>query len=188
MIPRVSMSTATRSSERVMMWKCGGEWSRKYISIRQRSKRLTVGMRYYSAMRAPLQARHTGRQRYPNKKFHTPGWRGSLSRGSGLPLARATLLLTWQACRAHLDTACILLGISRPAAEIIAGFALTEIDRIADRRFRHLHPRWQDRPDLWRSILAASESSSGTALRKTDLQALALVAGELMPFRAPREA
>lgn len=119
-------------------------------------------------------------RRYPNKRFHTAGWRGCLSRRSGLPLARATLLLAWQGCRANLEEACILLGMSRPAAEVIARLQLTEIDRIADRRFRHLRPRWQDRPDYWRSLLAASESSNTAASRRTDLHALALVTGELM--------
>lgn len=119
-------------------------------------------------------------RRYPEKKFRSSGWRGALPRRSGLPLARATLLLAWQGCRAHIETACILFGMSRPAAEVIAGLHLTELDRIADRRFRHLHPRWQDRPDLWRSLLAAAESSSSTPIRRTDLHALALVAAELM--------
>lgn len=121
--------------------------------------------------------------RYPEKKFRTSAWRGSLPRRSGLPLARATLLLAWQGCRAHLETACILFGMSRAAAEVIVGLQLTEIDRIADRRFRHLCPRWQDRPEVWRSLLAASESSSATPLRRTDLYALALVTAELMPLR-----
>lgn len=120
-------------------------------------------------------------RRYPRKKFHTAGWRGSFLRRPGLPLARATLLLAWQGCRAHLETACILFGMSRAAAEVIASLQLTEIDRIADRRFRHLHPRWQDRTDLWRSLLGASQSSSATLSRRTDLHSLALVAGELMP-------
>jgi hypothetical protein len=73
--------------------------------------------------------------------------------------------------------------MSRPTAEIIAQLQLTEIDRIAERRFRHLQPRWQDRPNVWRSLLAAAESSSIAALRRADLHALDLVAGELMPVR-----
>lgn len=122
-------------------------------------------------------------RRYPDKKFRTSSWRGSLPRRSGLPLARATLLLAWQGCRAHLETACILFGMSRAAAEVIIELQLTEIDRIADRRFRHLHPRWQDRPDVWRLLLAAAESPSAASLRRTDIHALALVAAELMPLR-----
>lgn len=118
--------------------------------------------------------------KYPNKKFHTVGWRGALPRRSALPLARATLLLAWQGCRTQVEAACILFGMTRLTAELIAGLHLTEIDRIADRRFRLLHPRWRDRPDVWRSLLTAAESSNAAALRRTDLHALQLVAAELM--------
>lgn len=121
--------------------------------------------------------------KYPSKKFHTASWRGALPRRFALPLARATLLLAWQGCRAQIETACILFGMNRPTAELIAGFHLTEIAGIADRRFRHLHPRWQDRPEVWRLLLAAAESSSAIALGRADLHALQLVAAELMQHR-----
>jgi hypothetical protein len=121
--------------------------------------------------------------RYPQRQIHVVTWRGAFPRRSGLPLARATLLLAWQGCRADKDTACVLFGMARPVAGLIAGLQLTEIDGIADRRFRHLHPRWHDRPDLWRSLLTTSESPNPAALRRTELQALQLVAGDLIPSR-----
>lgn len=122
-------------------------------------------------------------RRYPQRQFHMATWRGAFPRRSGLPLARATLLLAWQGCRANIDSACVLFGMARAAAELIAGLQLTEIDEIVDRRFRYLHPRWHDRPDLWRALLTAAESPAPSALRRAELQALQLIAGELIPSK-----
>lgn len=118
--------------------------------------------------------------RYPDKKFRTPSGRGSFPRRSGLSLARAALFLAREGCRANLDTARVLFGMARPVADLIAGLELTEVDRIAERRFRHLHPRWPDQPDVWRSLLTASDSQAAIALRRTDLEGLQLIAGELI--------
>lgn len=119
-------------------------------------------------------------RRYPDKQFRTPSRRGSFPRRSGLPLARATLFLAREGCRANLDTARVLFGMARPVADLIAGLQLTDVDRIVERRFRHLHPRWHDQPDIWRALLTASDSPATTALRGTDLQGLQLIAGELI--------
>src|ERR1700719_2318979 len=58
----VSIKNTAASLLRVITWKCGGGWSPKYISIRQRLNRLTVGMVHYSANYALVQPVHCGTQ------------------------------------------------------------------------------------------------------------------------------
>src|SRR5260221_8568870 len=54
----VSIKNTAASSLRVITWKCGGGWSPKYISIRQRLNRLTVGTVHHSARYALVQDVH----------------------------------------------------------------------------------------------------------------------------------
>ena len=99
-------------------------------------------------------------------------------------LARATLVLAWHSVRADRTAAGVLLGISSPVTEIIAGLTLEELDWIAERRFRALRPRWEDRPALWRKLLLSAESSDFRKERESNLLALKLLAGELLASEA----
>src|ERR1700721_2970143 len=58
----VSIKNTAASALRVITWKCGGGWSPKYISIRQRLNCLTVGIVHYSARYALVQPVHHGKQ------------------------------------------------------------------------------------------------------------------------------
>jgi hypothetical protein len=115
----------------------------------------------------------------PEKHWRTPAWRGSFPRRSAIPLTRATLMLAWYGIQADMSTACVLLGMTRTVAELIAAVPLSEIDRIADRGFRYLQPRWQDHPALWRELLTLSASSPGGPSR-IDLHGLQLLTAELL--------
>lgn len=95
-------------------------------------------------------------------------------------LARATLVLAWHSVRADRTAAGALLGVSCAVAEIIAGLSLEELDLIAERRFRSLRPRWEDRPALWRKLLLSVESSDYRREREFNLLSLKLVIGELL--------
>lgn len=99
-------------------------------------------------------------------------------RRTAIPLARATLMLAWYAIKEDLDTATVLLGLSRPASEVIGGLQLSELDRIAERRFRHVLPRWHDQPDYWCELLEAARSGAEAALRRCDIRGLQMIIGE----------
>ena len=115
----------------------------------------------------------------PTRPAPAPNWRGSFPRGPAVQLARATIMLAWHSLRTHRNAAC-LLGMTPPVAEVIAGLSLTDIDRIVDRRFRHLRPRWEDRPAVWRQLLRAAQSPDIRQTREVNLRGLQLLAGDLL--------
>jgi hypothetical protein len=108
---------------------------------------------------------------------------GGLPARSGVPLARATLMMAWNAVRADAETACILLGMHRKVAEVFLSMQLGHIEQIATREFRSVRPRWADRPRIWRSLLECAASEKATLLRDFDLHALQLIAGESLEIR-----
>jgi hypothetical protein len=88
-------------------------------------------------------------------------------------------MLTWHALRADEQTS-YLLGVTPAVAAVIAGLALTEIDRIAERWFGYLRPRWEDRPAVWRQLLQSSQPPDLRRARESSLRGLQLIVGELL--------
>lgn len=123
----------------------------------------------------------TAVRQFPEKQFRGTAWRNSFPRRSAIPLTRATLMLAWQLIRTDVESACVLLGITEEVANIIASLQLTELDRIADRRHKHLEPRWADRPAVWRSLLLAALTSEPAAMQRVDAYGLQLLTGDLAP-------
>jgi hypothetical protein len=99
-------------------------------------------------------------------------------RRTAVPLARATLMLAWHAIQEDIDTATVLLGMHREVAKVIASLQLSEIDSIAERRFRHVLPRWHDQPDYWAELFEAARSGTPAALRRCDVRGLQMIVGE----------
>jgi hypothetical protein len=116
----------------------------------------------------------------PSDEVRTPLWRGTFSRPSAIQLARATLIMAWNTLRTDRPAAQFVLGVSPLVADIITNLKLDEIDRIAQTRFRHVRPRWDDRPAVWRTLLLAARSADDKAMNEFDVHAIQLVAGELM--------
>lgn len=121
----------------------------------------------------------TAVRRFPEKQFRGTAWRNPLPRRSAIPLTRATLMLAWQVIRT--EKTCIVLGIADKVAGIIGDLQLTELDRIADRRHRHLEPRWADRPAVWHSLLSAASVPESAAMKRVDAYGLQLLTGDLIP-------
>lgn len=123
----------------------------------------------------------TAVRKFPEKPFRGTAWRNPFPRRSAIPLTRATLMLAWQAIRTAREKACIVLGIAEKVAEMIGDLQLTELDRIADRRHRHLEPRWADRPAVWHSLLSAASVPDSAAMKRVDAYGLQLLTGDLIP-------
>jgi hypothetical protein len=123
---------------------------------------------------------HTAHHR-PLQQMRTPLWRGCFPRPTGIQLARATLLLAWNSLRADPVTARILLGMAPGVSDVIAGLRFDEIDRIAQKHFRHVRPRWDDRPAVWRRLLLAAQGDDEKLMGEFNLQGIQLLVGELLP-------
>jgi hypothetical protein len=120
---------------------------------------------------------------HPGQQLKTPLWRGSFPRGSAIQLAHATLMLAWNSLRSDPATARVLLGMSQSVSNLIAGLKFEEIERIAHKRFRHVRPRWDDRPVVWRRLLLAAQSDDAKLLGAVNLHAVQLLTGELLVCR-----
>jgi hypothetical protein len=117
---------------------------------------------------------------YPTRSEHLSPDRPSFPRPAALQLARSTLTLAWHSVRADRDAAGVMLGMHSAVSSLIASLSLTEIDRIVERRFRHVRPRWDDRPSVWLQLLRASQSENIRQARDFNVRGLQLIAGALM--------
>ena len=57
---------------------------------------------------------------------------------------------------------------------------MTDIERIVERRFRYIQPRWEDRPAIWQRLIQAASSPDIRLTREFTLRALQLLAGDLL--------
>jgi hypothetical protein len=112
--------------------------------------------------------------------MRSPPWHGSFPRLSGAHLVRATLILAWNGMRTDPATACVLFGMVPAVAKIIAALRFDDIDRIAQKHFGHVRPRWDDRPAVWRRLLLAAQADEEKAMGDFNLHGLQLLAGELL--------
>lgn len=118
--------------------------------------------------------------RYPEQPFRGTAWRPPFARRSAIGLTRATLMAAWQAIHSDPDAACILLAMDRAVAEVISHLPITTLDRISDRRHRHLQARWADRPAIWRGLLQAAEHGDHGRSYVVDVHGLQLLTSDLL--------
>jgi hypothetical protein len=116
----------------------------------------------------------------PSQQIRTPSWRGSFPRGPAIQLGHATLMLAWGSLKVDVTTTRLLLGIAQPVADLILGLRFDELDRIARQRYRHVRPRWDDRPAIWRRLLIAAQTCDQRLMGACNLYALQLLAGKLL--------
>lgn len=105
---------------------------------------------------------------------------GTFPRAAAIQLARAILILAWYGVRTDRYGANLLLGMSTAVSDIIAGLSLADIDRIAERQFCYVRPRWEDRPDLWLRLLSASQTPDIRRARDINLRGLQLIVGAVV--------
>jgi hypothetical protein len=106
--------------------------------------------------------------------------RGIFPRRGAVQLARDILILAWYGVRADCHGARLLLGLSTAVSAIIANLSLTDINRIAERQFRYVRPRWEDRPDLWLNLLSSSQTPDIRRARDVNLRGLQLIVGAIV--------
>ena len=90
----------------------------------------------------------------------------------------------------HLEVANVLLQTERRGRiatgdvatrlELIAQLPITEIWPLAERYFRYVRPRWEDRPAVWRRLLLSAQSKDIRRARAFSLYGIQLLTAELM--------
>ena len=93
-------------------------------------------------------------------------------RQSGIALARATLTLAWNGVQADRTAASVVPGMDSEVAALISSMPLTSIDRFAARHFRRVRPRWADRIEFWRQLLAICEAGARASAHDLDVRGL----------------
>jgi hypothetical protein len=105
--------------------------------------------------------------------------RGGWSSATATQLTRLTLVTAWHTLRANSDAAC-LFGMTRDVAELISALSLTKIESLVRQLHRHLRPRWEDQPTVWRHLLLAAQAEDMRAQRALCLRSLQLLAGNTL--------
>jgi hypothetical protein len=93
----------------------------------------------------------------PAKAFPPPPtWTTALPRLNSLKLARPALVLAWHLARTDRESCLIAMGMSAAVIDVVRLLQLQQIEAIAEQQCTRLRPRWEDRPALWRQLLATA--------------------------------
>lgn len=122
----------------------------------------------------------------PEREVRNGAGCGAFPRQSGIALARATMMLAWNAVQTDRTIAAVVLGIDSEVATLISGMPLTGLDRFAARHFRRVRPRWADRVEFWRELLLVCEAGPTASTRELDVRAMQILLADLL--RAGRRA
>ena len=107
------------------------------------------------------------------------GRQGHFPKTAAVQLGRASISLLRHSIHT-LGAEASLLGAHPGVLEIIASLSLGEIDRLAERRFRDVRPRWEDRPALWQKLIQSAASPDIRLKRELDLTGLQLLVSDLL--------
>lgn len=115
----------------------------------------------------------------PSRFPPLPPWRGRFPRAGARALARATLSVAWHGLRAD-PHAHWRLGMLPAVATVLGSLSLTELEHMAQRQYRYLRPRWEDRPVVWRHLLQSAASPDYRRARDFNIRGLQLLVGDLL--------
>lgn len=93
-------------------------------------------------------------------------------------LVRRTVMLGWHLARANPYAARISLGMTPQCAGLIARMRLRDLELRVERRAGSCRLRWEDRPAVWRQLLAAAAAGSIGQLETLHLRGLQLLAAD----------
>jgi len=116
---------------------------------------------------------------HPSRSPPLPAWRGRFPRASARALARATLSVVWHGLQADRYARC-RFGMLPAVAALLQSVSLTELERLAERRYQFLRPRWEDRPAVWRQLLESAATTDYRRAREFNIRGLQLLVGELL--------
>lgn len=109
-----------------------------------------------------------------------------------LQLAYQTLTLAWTIARANLEGACLIFGMTRKSARMIAKTGIQTMHQVAERHTGWVRPAWDDQSAIWHHLIAMamretdSQSSLGLRALQRRLADLEPATGESNEIRSTR--
>jgi hypothetical protein len=116
---------------------------------------------------------------------HEPAYSSFFTVPAALEAARLVFTYAWHLASTQPAAARLFLGMPAPCAAAITRCSLRQMYALAERHPEWLRPRWSDRPEIWRELLAAAATGEGSALERARLHGLTLLAAEVR--HAPQE-
>lgn len=133
---------------------------------------LLVDLEFTSRGWWELASKHPARTPSSNRPGHFP-------KAAAIQLGRAAITLLRHSL--HSDgQETVLLGAHPTVLDILQSVSPVEIERMLERCFRDVRPRWEDRPALWNMLLQAAASGDIRVMRNFNLKGLHLLAGEML--------
>jgi hypothetical protein len=71
-------------------------------------------------------------------------------------------------------------GAHPSVLQSLSNMSLNEVDRLIDRFFKEVRPRWENRPAVWQSLIQSASTSSLRAKRDVDLRGLQLLVSQIL--------
>jgi hypothetical protein len=91
--------------------------------------------------------------------------RSAFAKAPAIQLGRATIILLRHSTQIVGMEAC-LLGAHPSVLRAISALSLADIERVSERNFSEVRPRWENRPEFWQKVLQAA---AGDPRRNRDL-------------------
>jgi hypothetical protein len=109
---------------------------------------------------------------------------GSFPRRQAIQLARSTLTLAWHVAQSGEVDGALMLGMSVGCRDVIRSLGFAELEQAAEKLWRHVRPRWEDRPAVWRQLLTAAMKGNEQESGEVALRGLQLLIGEMLQGQA----
>lgn len=104
--------------------------------------------------------------------------RPAFSKASAIQLGRATITLLRHSTQIFGLEAC-LLGAHPSVLNSISALSLAEIDRVVERNYSEVRPRWENRPVFWQKLLQTAAGNDVRKKRDLYLTGLQLLGNEI---------
>lgn len=131
---------------------------------------------------APRWLEQRGRGVHDQSQRHEPRYFESATARS---ITRRMLVYGWHLARSRPRAACLVFGVTIPAAEALAACSLTTLEAAAEANAAMLRPRWTHQPDFWRALLEASSEHSDARLQELLLGGIQRLAAETLAAHSP---
>lgn len=100
---------------------------------------------------------------------------GPFSAPRATPFVRNVFVYGWHLARAHRQLARVVLGMTPACARAIAELGLSDLEWACAHRPGWISLRWENRPQLWTSLLQAAHAGDRAALHRASLRGIQLL-------------